>query len=484
MKVYDFEELFIKFEKQIINTANNCLNFWKELMDKRLDVNRIHDFGVQISNSYSEVNDIALQMISFFPHHVVFQRIYASFLGDVMNNENEAFEIMAKVRAYLESSNNMHKLNYMNEDKFFGYNTGTVIITITVTPRDIGSITNASFETMRLLGYRHKELKGKNVRTLMPKILQDNHDSFLQNYFETAKAKILEVQRIVLAKDKDGYVVICKILVKAIPNLKRNLTFVGFLRKLDENDPFLQPPSQYNRLDYHIIVADTEGQIYGFTRNCWETFGFKPAFFFNQFGDPEQQIRIEFIIKSLKDPNFINKPELKKEGVFCSLDTSVVMENAPRELLSKEEQDLMLSISGSYNINLQMEEISFGNNRINLRVFKIVKHSRIIRSQNAFDPVGHRTTAAGAPNLSFESQEIDSNFEENENRGLGKPGKYVNNRKPGGYMFDDPRPEDGIQNDLVNPDDIHLGEDQDGSHQEESIFESSDAGASSNGTHG
>jgi hypothetical protein len=59
MKVYDFEQLFISFEKQIVNTANNCLNFWKELMDKRLDVNRIHDFGVQISNSYSEVNEIA-----------------------------------------------------------------------------------------------------------------------------------------------------------------------------------------------------------------------------------------------------------------------------------------------------------------------------------------------------------------------------------------------------------------------------------------
>jgi hypothetical protein len=33
----------------------------------------------------------------------------------------------------------------------------------------------------------------------------------------------------------------------------------------------------------------------------------------------------------------MNKPELKKEGAFCTLDTGVVMENAPRELLSKEE---------------------------------------------------------------------------------------------------------------------------------------------------
>ena len=73
----------------------------------------------------------------------------------------------------------------------------------------------------------------------------------------------------------------CFILVKAIPNLKRNLAFVGFLRKMDDTHTFMQPPTQYSSLDYHMICATTEGEIYGFTRNCWETFGFKPAFFFN-----------------------------------------------------------------------------------------------------------------------------------------------------------------------------------------------------------
>ncbi len=103
---------------------------------------------------------------------------------------------------------------------------------------------------------------------------------------------------------------------------------------------------------------------------------------------------MEFIIKNLKDPSFLGKVELKREGVFCSLDTSVVMENAPRELLSKEEQDLMLNISGQYNINLQLEEMSFSNGKINLRIYKIVKLSRIIRSQNAFDEIGNRTAGA------------------------------------------------------------------------------------------
>lgn len=116
---------------------------------------------------------------------------------------------------------------------------------MTVTPKDIGNIVNANFETKSLLGYKNKEIKGKNVRVLMPKILSDNHDSFIKNYFETAKAKILEVRRIVIAKDKDGYIVPVHILVKAIPSLKGNLTFVGFLKKVNESDLFMMPPSTF-----------------------------------------------------------------------------------------------------------------------------------------------------------------------------------------------------------------------------------------------
>ncbi len=116
---------------------------------------------------------------------------------------------------------------------------------MTVTKKDIGTIVHSNSETRRLLGYKSKDIKGKNVKILMPKILSDNHDSFINNYFETAKAKILEVQRIVIAKDRQGFIVPIHIVVKAIPNLHRSLTFVGFIKKVDSKDPFMQPPSTF-----------------------------------------------------------------------------------------------------------------------------------------------------------------------------------------------------------------------------------------------
>jgi hypothetical protein len=49
--------------------------------------------------------------------------------------------------------------------------------------------------------------------------------------------------------------------------------------------------------------------------------------------------------------------------------------------------------------------MSFSNGKINLRIYKIIKLSRIIRSKNAFDEIGATNNLA---HVSFESQEIDS----------------------------------------------------------------------------
>lgn len=148
IKVYDFEKYFQLFEKQIINTANNCLSFWKELVDKRLDVNKIHDFGVQISKSYSSVFKITTKMLDSFPNHMLLLKIYAYFLSDVMNNEEEAQFYLNKAKGFQYSQNNIMK-NSTDENYYFGYNTKTTIIIMTVTSKDIGNIVNANFEIVR-----------------------------------------------------------------------------------------------------------------------------------------------------------------------------------------------------------------------------------------------------------------------------------------------------------------------------------------------
>ena len=75
--------------------------------------------------------------------------------------------------------------------------------------------------------------------------------------------------------------------------------------------------------------------------------------------------------------------------------------------------------------------MSFSNGKINLRIFKICKLSRIIRSQNQFDDIGNRVGAGGGvTQLSFESQEIESHDGNNSIIPTGNKGtsKFVTRR--------------------------------------------------------
>lgn len=66
-----------------------------------------------------------------------------------------------------------------------------------------GTIRLTSKVLLKMFGYKKGELEGKNVRQLMPNPFSQRHDSYLRNYLNTGKEKILNSVREVVALHKD-----------------------------------------------------------------------------------------------------------------------------------------------------------------------------------------------------------------------------------------------------------------------------------------
>ena len=73
-----------------------------------------------------------------------------------------------------------------------------------------------------LLGYSLIEVVGKNVKMLMPVPDKNKHDTYIQNYLKTGKARVLGKGRDVVAQHKDGSMIPVHLSVRPT-----NLLFFG-----------------------------------------------------------------------------------------------------------------------------------------------------------------------------------------------------------------------------------------------------------------
>lgn len=67
-----------------------------------------------------------------------------------------------------------------------------------------GNIQSANRSAETLFGYSRDEMVGHNISRLMPEPWSNHHDSYIRNYLDTGKAKIIGTGREITGKKKDG----------------------------------------------------------------------------------------------------------------------------------------------------------------------------------------------------------------------------------------------------------------------------------------
>ncbi len=106
-----------------------------------------------------------------------------------------------------------------------------------ITINHLGIVESFNFAAEKIFQYTGTEVIGQNIKMLMPQPFQREHDSYLDNYMQTSKAKIIGSGRDVVGLRKDGNEFPLHLSVSEVFH-QTERKFVGIIRDLTEQKKF------------------------------------------------------------------------------------------------------------------------------------------------------------------------------------------------------------------------------------------------------
>eukprot|EP01022_Parablepharisma_sp_SALTPOND_P029356 TRINITY_DN732_c0_g1_i1.p1 TRINITY_DN732_c0_g1~~TRINITY_DN732_c0_g1_i1.p1 ORF type:complete len:1598 (+),score=155.57 TRINITY_DN732_c0_g1_i1:3349-8142(+) len=388
--VWLFEKLYRSLLEDISACVHKCIDFWVELLQTSINIARLYKKSIRISELYLNITSTVQEMLEIYPDHTGLLRDYANFLADVVNNDIEAGEYIekasnaAKISAIVKGDSNYENVKY-------GYNSSAVTLAVSGNIGSTGIIENSN-DKISQFGFSKSEVIGANISLLLPKFLGDLHDSFILNYFNTGAASLLNTEKILFIRHKSGYLEPIYLLIKCLPSLQEGLCFVGFIKRLANETPYLHPPQRYSECKYMMLVTDNKGCLLGFSKRCFKRLGLLMGLIYDGSKHKDDSW---FSIKEL-NPDLLN-PQLEEvltgDGMEMKIKTGTILDRIEFERLSQEETIVLGQAAGTYLCYVQLIKHEFKN--ISFRVYKIAiirreeghKCSSLMFKVNPTDPL-------------------------------------------------------------------------------------------------
>eukprot|EP00756_Hemistasia_phaeocysticola_P016898 Hpha_TRINITY_DN15503_c5_g2::TRINITY_DN15503_c5_g2_i1::g.104637::m.104637 len=145
----------------------------------------------------------------------------------------------------------------------------------------IGTIKKFSGSSERVWGYMEAELKGGNIKKIMPERYAVQHDMYLQRYQDTGVKTVVDTLRTVAGLRKNGEEFPCTIAVKEVKMDKMASMFVGYAMDSTESEALALARRVAESVSEHasvpVIQITQLGQVMKFNKAAANVFMYDPT---------------------------------------------------------------------------------------------------------------------------------------------------------------------------------------------------------------
>lgn len=125
---------------------------------------------------------------------------------------------------------------------------------------ELGTIESFSIAAERLFGWREDEVRGRNVKILMPQPYRDEHDSYMARYRSTGERRIIGRGRVVVGQRRDGTTFPMQLSVGEV-NMSGRRAFTGFVQDLSEQQAHEREIQNLQSELLHVSRLSAMGQM-------------------------------------------------------------------------------------------------------------------------------------------------------------------------------------------------------------------------------
>lgn len=107
------------------------------------------------------------------------------------------------------------------------------VVDAIITIDDKGTITSFNPAASQIFGYSINEVVGESVNILMGEPYKSEHDQYIQNFLNTGQAKIIGIDREIIAQKKDGTLFPASLAISALV-IEEKYFFTGIIRDITQ----------------------------------------------------------------------------------------------------------------------------------------------------------------------------------------------------------------------------------------------------------